>query len=502
MFTIEAVLPWDTPAGLVNIYDLEILNVAGMRYLFSASRDQGTISIFRIDQNAEPTLLQTDSDVIFTGSLAMPDLTVLRSVDGLGVLHIDQSGDAMETTTFSFSGSMSQTQQVNMVRPEDAPGVPAPPPIDVAINLIVAGNSFLVASNEGVPGLQVWGVHDGTTLIAQDQVADSPTSHLGDVVALTTCELDGVQYVFAASGVDAGVTSYRLNADGSMDERSTIGTDDGLWVSAPTQIQSVKSGDGIYLIVGAAGSSSLSVLEVTLGGHLWVVDHVIDEAASHFRNLSALEVVPVGERALVFAGGSDDGISMFELDADGQLHFVTSITDPNGVGFSDVTAIRGTVLGDELQLFVSNSLGGQASRTTIDLADMGFSFSGGQLNDTITGTAANDIILGRDGNDTLDGGDGADRIVDGRGSDQLTGGSGADVFVMSQDGTSDTITDFQDGSDQIDLSDWPLLHEISRLSISQSGSAVVIQYFDEQIVIMSQDGPLDVTDIDSTDFIF
>lgn len=71
--------------------------------------------------------------------------------------------------------------------------------------------------------------------------------------------------------------------------------------------------------------------------------------------------------------------------------------------------------------------------------------------DSLRGGSGNDTLLGGGGNDNLKGQAGADTLNGGRGADTLTGGKGADVFVFTADGKKDTITDFQDGTDLIDL---------------------------------------------------
>lgn len=84
---------------------------------------------------------------------------------------------------------------------------------------------------------------------------------------------------------------------------------------------------------------------------------------------------------------------------------------------------------------------------------------GGSGDDDISGGAGGDILYGGKGNDTIDGGDGADEIIGGLGADDLTGGAGADGFVFefisdsyAGAGNRDTITDFDIGTDDIDLS--------------------------------------------------
>jgi Ca2+-binding RTX toxin-like protein len=85
--------------------------------------------------------------------------------------------------------------------------------------------------------------------------------------------------------------------------------------------------------------------------------------------------------------------------------------------------------------------------------------SGGMGNDTLSGAAGNDILRGGMGADVLFGGAGDDTLRGDLGRDTLTGGSGRDTFVfnaLNQTGpdaaSADTITDFTQGEDRIDLS--------------------------------------------------
>ncbi|MBL4543940.1 MAG: hypothetical protein JKP97_19525, partial [Rhodobacteraceae bacterium] len=63
-------------------------------------------------------------------------------------------------------------------------------------------------------------------------------------------------------------------------------------------------------------------------------------------------------------------------------------------------------------------------------------------------------VVAGGGNDTLRGGDGDDGVWGGIGNDLLTGGAGADRFVFAAGDDADTITDFEDGIDKLDLSDF------------------------------------------------
>jgi Ca2+-binding RTX toxin-like protein len=85
--------------------------------------------------------------------------------------------------------------------------------------------------------------------------------------------------------------------------------------------------------------------------------------------------------------------------------------------------------------------------------------TGNSAANTIIGNSSNNKISGSSGNDQLLGGSGIDVLTGGIGRDTMTGGSGADDFDFNSisetrktSSTRDIITDFQHGSDDIDLS--------------------------------------------------
>ncbi len=108
----------------------------------------------------------------------------------------------------------------------------------------------------------------------------------------------------------------------------------------------------------------------------------------------------------------------------------------------------------------------------IDGSNFADTISGSALGDVLLGWAGDDIISADIGDDQVFGGDGADTLSGGTGNDDLrgdagadnlngnagndllTGGLGNDTFVKSNDGSVDTITDFSEGFDQIDISDF------------------------------------------------
>jgi Ca2+-binding RTX toxin-like protein len=78
----------------------------------------------------------------------------------------------------------------------------------------------------------------------------------------------------------------------------------------------------------------------------------------------------------------------------------------------------------------------------------------------MSGGGGDDTLRGHLGDDTLLGGDGGDVLIGGAGTNGLTGGAGADLFVFGHGAPGqafrqvgqDTVTDFAQGEDRLDLS--------------------------------------------------
>ncbi|TXI42189.1 MAG: tandem-95 repeat protein [Nitrosomonas sp.] len=130
--------------------------------------------------------------------------------------------------------------------------------------------------------------------------------------------------------------------------------------------------------------------------------------------------------------------------------------------------------------------------------------SGTIRSETLSGTAGDDRIRGNDGNDILKGGDGDDWLAGERGSDTLFGGLGKDVFFFSKGGGGDTISDFANGIDKIQIAADTGITDFSQLKIggSAGGKGFVYTTFslghDGQVVLNG----IPTSALDAIDFIF
>jgi Ca2+-binding RTX toxin-like protein len=79
--------------------------------------------------------------------------------------------------------------------------------------------------------------------------------------------------------------------------------------------------------------------------------------------------------------------------------------------------------------------------------------NGGAGADTLLGRRGDDQLGGQAGNDLLSGGQGDDLLSGGLGRNTLAGGGGRDTFLFTRlDDLVDTVEDYRQGRDQLDLS--------------------------------------------------
>lgn len=121
---------------------------------------------------------------------------------------------------------------------------------------------------------------------------------------------------------------------------------------------------------------------------------------------------------------------------------------------------------------------------------------GGGGRDTLEGGGGRDLLDGGRGRDFLDGSNGSDTLIGGKGNDVLTGGGGLDTFQFTSGDGRDTITDFDQFRDLIEIIDGA--ESFDDLMITQAGDNVRIKFANVTIIVEDQQ----VGDFTPADFIF
>ncbi|WP_071518285.1 calcium-binding protein [Geitlerinema sp. PCC 9228] len=180
----------------------------------------------------------------------------------------------------------------------------------------------------------------------------------------------------------------------------------------------------------------------------------------------------------------------------------------------DAIALQGgndTVIdNDESRLYFGNvgidQLNGNGGSDSLVAGKDNDSVEGGSGDDFLFGNVGNDIVSGGIGNDLLhggqnedelNGGDGNDTLHGDIGFDTLTGEGGSDEFALSLQSGTDTITDFESGTDKISLPDGV---SFSDLQVAAAGEDTTISLANsgQQLAVLSN---VDNSEISVDDFV-
>lgn len=364
-----------------------------------------------------------------------------------------------------------------------------------------ASGDLAALSQKGVAGLKVFEIGAGGFLTLADTLLDTPKSYIGTVSDSVSVSLDGQAYLLTLSATENGITSFSVSDQGQAGLIDSLGNRDGLAISGAQAIQSASVGGQTFVIIASVNSDSLSVVRVNDMGCLFQTDHVVDDLSQRIEGASALDVFEVNGRVFIVAGGSDAGLSTYELLPGGKVSLLSSAAFETGQGLGNLASIDTAVNGDLVSIFVTEEGGTRLMVYESDFSDLGSLLIA--ATSQTNGTGLDDRLIGGSGAETLAGSGGDDYLHDGAGADRLVGGTGADVFVFSADTSTDTIADFENGIDKIDLSDWGRIYSVSSLVITATSTGAQISYGGNVLTVTKAGGGgFSVSDFSDADFLF
>lgn len=495
-FILRAIHQGGAFASSTGITDMVVGPFQGGLRLYTVSEANGGVALFGLGAGLAATFLDDVTGNSASGTYGASDVELVMLGGETFLAAAGRYDDAFALRRLGADGSLLT---VNSVQP-----IPQSTAALSSIELFSAGtHSLMVAGRSNGAGLGLFDLSAGPVFNHVGGLADDASLALANISALASLKVGGAQFLFSASSIEHGITSLSIGAAGTLSVVDTIFGMKGVGIYQPTQLATVSAGTDDFLVVGAAGSNNLTVYEIGSDGRLAQRDMVWDTLDTRFRSVTALDTFEVNGRAFVLAGGSDGGMSLFEIGPDGHLYFFVNVVDTAATTLASVSAIETAIVGGDVQVFVSSATEAGITQFSLDLGAIGNTIApSGPVNDAVGGIG-DDFLFGTDERNTLWGMHGNDRMVDGCGIDALYGGAGADVFVFVEDGAYDFIMDFESGIDRIDLSDFDMVYSIAALTISSTITGARIGVGDEAILVTSVTGePLTAADFSAASFIF
>ena len=480
---------WDDQSlNLAGLSGLGVVTIGPKTFLVASGAAENGLSIFEI---------LPDGSLNFTDTISGAGLS---GADGVQI--IEAGGNVYLIPEGQFDADLGCYQLDATGQLSFVDSIPGGGGTGVSDSIEIGGQSFLFSAEWNQSGFESQSIASDGAITQLASYGDSAGQFLGDVSAIEAVNLRGKDYLFVASGVDAGIESYRINADGSLISVDQVVPSEGGF-SGISDMAGIDACGRSFLVVADAGTDSLLVYRVSKGGNLKLKEVLTDTNDLRIANVQDVEVFEWQGRSFVVAGGGDDGFSVFEINKKGESTHLGTVADDFHTSLDNISSIAVQVLPGEVQLFIGSDSEHGITRFSLTLDNGSNVIEGGKTNDILTGTAGDDTIYGYGHRDTLHGEGGDDRLHDGRGRDEMWGGSGADVFVFTKDRSLDKIMDYELGTDLIDLSDYPLLYHISDLVITPTADGAIIDVNGDLIEIHSTDGqPLQATDFLQDYFLF
>jgi Ca2+-binding RTX toxin-like protein len=135
-----------------------------------------------------------------------------------------------------------------------------------------------------------------------------------------------------------------------------------------------------------------------------------------------------------------------------------------------------------------NTINGTPGNDNLTGTPSSDNISGFEGDDTIAGLRGNDILNGGDGSDMLFGGKGFDTLNGGLGNDLLIGGVGKDVFALGAGLGIDTIFDFTNGVDTVQLINGLTFGQLS-ISAGTNGTLISVTSSGEVLAALTGIAP-------------
>ena len=296
---------------------------------------------------------------------------------------------------------------------------------------------------------------------------------------------------FVFSGLNSGADTI-ADFDAGQGDRIDLTAFEASLTWQDVQAATTDMGGSAVIDLSAWGGGTITVTGVDpadLTAEMFVLDDFVGtDGDDIIEGTAADNRLTGGEGADTFVFGPGHG-------NDTITDFTGGTDNIDLSAFTGITSVDDLVYwqdGNDTVIFTGHHGGGTIVLQNVspgDLSPSDFTF----YQDEYTGTA---------GAETLTGGAGDDTVTGLGGDDTLTGGAGADTFVFEAGHGDDTVTDFTDGEDLIDLSAFTGITQFSDLMVNQVGNNV-------QIDLSGETGGGTITlqnvllaDLDETDFIF
>ena len=261
------------PANMVSgICDMELVVQGGSTLLYEATRAGD--GVLALDVDAAMVVVDLEATAPGATLPARAALEHLR-VNGAPQLVVTEAIQAgVQTQALQANGAMAAPVQLA----ESLSGT-----LSAQSVVQIGGSTHFYATRAGESTIHAHSVAaNGTmTLIGTIGLGGSRTGV--DLAELTPVTVGGQTFLVGLSRAVDMVRAFPIGADGALGTPTVCSAAQGHGTAEPSTAKVARTGGVTYLLVAPGGSSSISAIEIALGGGKRFADHVEDTLDTRFQ---------------------------------------------------------------------------------------------------------------------------------------------------------------------------------------------------------------------------
>ncbi len=335
--------------------------VGGTTYLFVSGMNDDGVSVFSVDAGGQLLNVGNITDNS-ARMLAFAKSVTTAIINGTTYLFVAGfSDDGVSVFRVVNSGSFNVTTQANVTDNSILQ-------LDGANSVATAnisGTTYLFVAGTNDHGVSVFSVNAAGMLQNVFNVTDNSQFNLSGASSVTTANISGTTYLFVAGTNDSGVSVFSVNAAGQLQNVDNINNNapPGAGLTVPLQLKGAVSvttaniGGTTYLFVAGWVDDGVSVFSVNANGILQNVDNITHTATVKLDGADSVTTAVINGTTYLFVAIFDNivdsGFSVFSVNSNGKLQYVTNVTDDPTLKFMGASSVATTNIGGTPYLFVT-----------------------------------------------------------------------------------------------------------------------------------------------------
>ncbi len=310
--------------------ELATAQIGDTTYFFATVERDNRLEAFKVTENSALESIYTIEDGGFSDDYELNGARGITTAKIGELTYIFVAGrydHGISVFQLNNDDTLSQVSKIESSSKLELNGVQQLATAKVGANTYLFTGAYDGFNTDGVLSIYNIGSNGGLTLL--DSVIDSAALQLNQISKITTAEVNGATYLFAAGRVDNGVSVFNVS-DGKLNYITSINNadSDAYTIEAILGITTAEVNGTTYLFVSGAIDNSINKFTVGNDGVLTYVDSVVDNNELQIDGVQDITTTKVGDTTYLFGAGYDDGgVSMFSIADNGKLINVANIKD-------------------------------------------------------------------------------------------------------------------------------------------------------------------------------